>query len=98
VIETLAVILLIVATLNLYFVRDGYQKWRVVPDSRILQLFLLLKVLSTGVGLGLAYVAAAFLFGVRPVPGGGIILTISAFALVSIPGIIHLTIRFIENS
>ena len=96
--QVLAAILIAIALANLYFVEHGYRAWRAVPESRLLLLLFVLKVMATSVGLALAYVAGAFLIGVRPIPGGGIILTVAALVLVCIPAVIHLTVRSIENS
>jgi hypothetical protein len=95
--EALAVFLILMAFIDLYFVHDGWRRLSAIPESRLLRLMLRLKLISTTVAFGLAYVAADYLIGVRPVPGGGLILVAAAVVLVLIPVLIHATMLAIDS-
>lgn len=93
-IETFAVLLILAALANTYFVWDGLVLYIRDPrHSPILLALLIVKSVVWATGLYVAILAARYLLRLPPLPFAGFGLTVVLAAVEALPSFIHLQMR-----
>jgi len=85
-----ALLLILFPIVNLFFVRDGYRKYKADPGrSKILLALWVVKLMMWLFGLVFAFFATRYLLNFPPFPFNGASLLIVVFAIELLPAFIY---------